>query len=110
VGGGNLLLTDQTAFLLTRTRGHRFGVGSDVLLGYREARYNIYLPAYRWVLENRLAAEVQRLRDEAARRPVVLLDYETNEDVEELSRSLSHATLVKNYLEGTWPSAETPCL
>jgi hypothetical protein len=26
--------------------GHRFGVGSDVLLGYRDARYQIYLPAY----------------------------------------------------------------
>ena len=96
-----------------RTRGkvlgHRFGVGSDMLLGYREARYNIYLPAYRWVLENRLADEVKRLRDEAARRPVVLLDYETNGDVEDLSRPLSHAALVKHYLDGTWPFAEAPC-
>src|SRR5262249_4515523 len=25
-----------------RVRGHRFGVGSAVLLGYRDARYNIY--------------------------------------------------------------------
>src|SRR5947208_15178862 len=32
-------------------RGHRFGVGSDILLGYREARIRIYLPAYKWVLE-----------------------------------------------------------
>ena len=40
--------------------GHRFGVGSDVLLGYRDARHRIYLPAYRWVLENRLAAGVGR--------------------------------------------------
>ena len=44
-----------------QVRGHRFGVDSDVLLGYRDARYLIYLPAYRWVLENRLAAEVKRL-------------------------------------------------
>jgi hypothetical protein len=88
-----------------RVLGHRFGVGSEVLLGYRDARYNIYLPAYRWVLGNRLAVEVQRLRDEAARRPVVLLDYETNGDVEDLSRPLSHAALVMFYLEGKWPSA-----
>src|SRR5262245_18872348 len=46
--------------------GHRLGPGSDVLLGYRDARLRIYLPAYRWMLENRLAAEVGRLR---ARRP-----------------------------------------
>jgi O-acetyl-ADP-ribose deacetylase (regulator of RNase III) len=93
-----------------RTRGkvlgHRFGVGSDLLLGYRDARCKIYLPAYRWVLENRLAAEVRRLRDEMAARPVVLLDYETNGDVDDLSRPLSHAALVKCYLEGKWPSAE----
>ena len=87
-----------------QVRGHRFGVGSGVLLGYRDARYHIYLPAYRWVLENRLAAEVDRLRGEAAARPVVLLDYETNGDVEALSRPLSHAALVKHYLEGKWPA------
>ena len=86
--------------------GHRLGVGGSMLLGYREARYNIYLPAYRWVLENRLSAEVVRLRDEAAARTVVLLDYETNGDVEDLSSPLSHAALVKLYLERRWPSAE----
>jgi O-acetyl-ADP-ribose deacetylase (regulator of RNase III) len=85
--------------------GHRFGVGSGVLLGYRDARYKIYLPAYRWVLEKRLAADVGRLRDEMAARAVVLLDYETNGDVEDLSRPLSHAALIRHYLEGTWPIA-----
>jgi hypothetical protein len=80
--------------------GHRLGVGGDVLLGYREARHRIYLPAYRWVLENRLAEQVARLREEA----VVLLDYETNGEVEDLSSPLSHAALVKLYLEGSWPA------
>jgi hypothetical protein len=41
-----------------RVLGHRFGVGGGVLLGYRDARCRVYLPAYRWVLENRLVAEV----------------------------------------------------
>ena len=84
--------------------GHRFGVGSDVLLSYRDARYQIYLPAYRWTLENRLATQVEKLRSEAAARTVVLLDYETNGDVEDLSSPLSHAALIKHYLEGKWPS------
>lgn len=88
-----------------QVRGHRFGVGSDVLLGYLDARYLIYLPAYRWVLENRLAAEVERLRGEMAARTLVLLDYETSGDVEDLSQPLSHAALVKLHLEGRWPSA-----
>ena len=86
-----------------KVRGHRFGVGSAVLLNYRDARYRIYLPAYRWVLENCLTAEIGRLRGEGGSRSVVLLDYETNGDVEDLSRPLSHAALVKAYLEGSWP-------
>jgi hypothetical protein len=89
---------------LGKVLGHRFGVGNDVLLGYRDARFRIYLPAFRWVLENRLADEVGRLRHELTTRPVVLLDYETNGDVEDLSRSLSHAALLKYHLEGTWPA------
>ncbi len=88
-----------------QVRGHRFGVDSDVLLGYRDARYLIYLPAYRWVLENRLAAEVKRLRAFASHQTVVLLDYETNGDVEDLSRPLSHAALVRCFLAGKWPTA-----
>jgi hypothetical protein len=85
-------------------RGHRFGVGSSVLLPYRDARLRIYLPAYRWVLDHRLAAEVERLRDLASRRTVVLLDYETNDDIDDLDRPLSHAGLLIRYLQGRWPT------
>ena len=85
-------------------RGHRFGIGSDILLGYRDARLRIYLPAYKWVLENRLVAQVEELRRQLAEKPVVLLDYETNPDVEVLSRPLSHAALIKYHLEGSWPT------
>jgi hypothetical protein len=84
-------------------RGHRFGPGSAELLGYRDARYRIYLPAYRWVLENRLSRELEVLRAQGIGQTVVLLDYETNADVEDLSSPLSHAALVKCYLEDTWP-------
>lgn len=89
-------------------RGHRFGVGSAELLGYRDARYRIYLPAYWWVLENRLAREIEQLRTELHARSVVLLDYETNEDVNDLSSPLSHAALVKHFLNGTWPELTMP--
>lgn len=83
--------------------GHRFGIGSSVLLGYRDARRQIYLPAYRWVLDNRLTDEIEQLRKAAGRQVVVLLDYETNGDIDDLSSPLSHAGLVKLYLEGRWP-------
>ena len=84
-------------------RGHRFGPDGGELLGYRDARFRIYLPAYRWVLENRLAREVERLAALASAGSLVLLDYETNADVNDLSRPLSHAALVRHALEGTWP-------
>jgi hypothetical protein len=71
------------------------------LLGYREARFQIYLPAYQWVLENRLTAQVEELRRMAADRLLVLLGYETNADPEDLSSPLSHAALVEDSLEGT---------
>lgn len=81
--------------------GHRFGVGNDELLDYRTARIRIYLPAYRWVLENRLKAELAKLRKRLT-GGLVLLDYETNGDVDNLAKPLSHASLIKRFLEDSW--------
>lgn len=83
--------------------GHRFGIGSKILLGYREARYAIYLPAYKWVLDNRLGPQVEELRRQSSERSVILLDYETNGSIDNLAHPLSHATLIRSYIEGTWP-------
>ena len=83
--------------------GHRWGVEGEELLGYREGRYRIYLPTYLWVLQNKLQAELKMLRDHTTQRPVILLDYETNFDVEDLSRPLSHAGLVRAFLTDSWP-------
>jgi hypothetical protein len=85
-------------------RGHRFGVSSETLLGYRDARFQIYLPAYKWVLENKLVTQVKELGKLLSDKPLVLLDYETNMDPEDLSSPLSHAALIKYYLEGNWPT------
>ena len=84
--------------------GHRFGVASHELLDYLTARIKIYLPAYRWVLDQRLQTEVQELLQLLTANPVVLLDYETNEDLHDLTRPLSHAALIRAYLEDRWPA------
>ncbi len=84
-------------------RGHRAGVTGPDLLSYLDARFAIYLPAYRFVLEHRLTRELQQLRSLADRGPVVLLDYETNGCVDDLSRPLSHASLVIAWLTDAWP-------
>ncbi|MFF1875141.1 hypothetical protein [Streptomyces sp. CB03911] len=84
-------------------RGHRAGLGGTRLLGYEEARRRIYLPSYRWVLENRVADLVERIR---AKPEVVLLDYTTNGDVSDVTSPLSHAALVRLSVEGCWPSED----
>ena len=89
-----------------RVIGHRAGVHGTVHLGYIDARKQIYLPSYLWVLENKLARLAAKLKEESATRTVVLLDYETNSDIEDGRSPLSHASLVKAYIEGTYPGTK----
>jgi hypothetical protein len=83
--------------------GHRKGVHGEELLGYIEARKLIYLPSYKWVLENKLQKLVTAVRIISKNKPVVLLDYNTNPDVNNPKKPLSHASLIKAYIEGNYP-------
>jgi hypothetical protein len=85
-------------------RGHQPGLHGGPLLDYIGARRALYLPAYRWVLQHRLQDELAQLHALAATRTVVLLDYETNTDVDDPRKPLSHAGLVAAWLEGRWPA------
>ena len=87
--------------------GHRKGVTGKELLGYIEARKLIYLPSYKWVLENRVQSIIARLKTASeSGKTIVLLDYETNSDINNPKRPLSHASLVKAYVEGLPPFDE----
>ena len=88
-----------------RPLGHRKGVGGKELLGYIEARKLIDLPAYQWVLENKVQNIIDRLRLANQTKTIVLLDYETNENIDDASKPLSHAALVKAYALGLYPFA-----
>ncbi|MFH8387741.1 DUF6939 family protein [Kitasatospora sp. NPDC018058] len=81
-------------------QGHRTGLDGDRLLPYETARRRIYLPAYRWMLEHRVADLVEQLRN---KDDVVLLDYTTNGDVTDPASPLSHAALIQLHIEGRWP-------
>jgi hypothetical protein len=84
--------------------GHRKGVHGTELLGYIEARKQIYIPTYRWVLENKVSDIIERLRSASnSGKTIVLLDYDTNDDVENAKKPLSHASLIKAYAEGLYP-------
>ena len=84
--------------------GMRKGVNGTELLGYIEARKQIYIPTYKWVLENKVASIIERLRTASNEgKTIILLDYDTNADVENAKKPLSHASLIKAYVEGTYP-------
>jgi hypothetical protein len=94
----------RSARKLGEVLGHRQGVHGEQLLSYLDARYEIYLPSYLWVLEHCLQREIAELRELATGRTVVLLDYETNSNVNNTTSPLSHAALIKHYTENAWPS------
>lgn len=86
--------------------GHAKGAYSKELLGYFEARMQIYLPTYKWVLENvpEVVHVIARIKDYSQKNDVVLLDYNTNTEFRDISKPMSHAGLVKLYIEGCYPN------
>ena len=85
-----------------KPKGHRKGAYGKELLNYFEARMLIYLPTYKWVLDNvpEVHRVVERIKEQSKKRDIVLLDYNTNPDFRDISKPLSHAGLVKLYIEG----------
>lgn len=83
--------------------GHRKGINGTELLSYIEARIQIYLPSYLWVLENKVSEILERLKEASQKEDIVLLDYETNCDVLNPKKPLSHAFLVKAFVENNYP-------
>ena len=86
-------------------KGHRKGAYGTELLGYFDARMLIYLPTYKWVLDNvsEVHRVVERIKEQSKIQDIVFLDYNTNIDFRDVSKPLSHAGLVKLYIEGNYP-------
>jgi len=84
--------------------GHRKGINGTELLSYIDARIQIYLPSYLWVLENKVSEILERLKEASRKEDIVLLDYETNCDVLNPKKPLSHAFLVKAFVENSYPT------
>ncbi|AFZ26207.1 hypothetical protein Cylst_4101 [Cylindrospermum stagnale PCC 7417] len=109
IDASKLLISDMKGIKRSERKygkvlGHRTGLTGNQLLSYGEARRQIYLPSYQWVLENCVQDLLKKLKHLEAEQTVILLDYETNSDINNLSRPLSHAGLIKLYLEGDWPT------
>lgn len=79
--------------------GHQKGLFSKEILSYQDARLQIYLPSYTWVIENCLAGQIEVLKQILSEKDILFLDYQTNENIHDLRKPLSHAAIIKNYLE-----------
>lgn len=88
--------------------GHQKGVNSSEILGYVEAKHQIYIPAFKWVLENKVSNIIERLKNASKDKTIVLLDYNTCCDVDSPTKPLSHAYLIKAYVEGLYPYGQKP--
>ena len=85
--------------------GHRYGLNESTILGYIEARIKIFIPAYIWVLNNKVQTLVHELKVLSEKKDLILLDYEVNDDIINPLKPLSHAYLLKCHLEGNLPDS-----
>lgn len=83
--------------------GHRKGVKGTEILEYVEAKHQIYIPTYRWMLEHKAMYIIERLRKASQTKTIILLDYNICCEVDDPTKPLSHAYLVKAYAEGLYP-------
>ena len=88
--------------------GHRYGVNSSKILSYIDARKKIYIPTYFWVLKNKVFPLIEELYHISQTKDIVLLDYDTNNDVENPSKPLSHASLIKRFIEENFDKKNKP--
>ena len=86
-----------------RVLGHQKGVYSSEILDYVTAKHQIYIPTFKWVLENKVAHIIERLKNASIDKTIVLLDYNTCCDVDSNTKPLSHAYLIKAFVEGLYP-------
>lgn len=87
--------------------GHQYGVFSKQILGYQDAKLLIYLPSYKYVLDSIPEVQhlIKRITEKARTTDIVLLDFNLNPDNRDASKPLSHAELVKMYIEGRYPTS-----
>lgn len=89
----------RTTKKLGEVLGHRKGISGNELLSYIDARKLIYIPSYLYILDHFLSEELFAMGSILKKSNIVLLDYETNTNVEDLTKPLSHASLIAKHLQ-----------
>ena len=78
--------------------GHRKGVNGKELLGYIEARKQIYIPTYQWMLENKVPTIIVRLKEASKTKTIILLDYDINNFISSMKIVRKQSRKVREHL------------
>lgn len=81
----------------------RKGLNINEYWSYTEARREIFIPLYCWMLENKAFNIVEYLRKRTLKSTIVIIDKSTNCNIDNIDEPLSCAFLLKAYIEGTEP-------
>lgn len=73
---------------------------ADQIVNEARARLDVFVPAYQWVLENKLKMEVQTIIDQMKTgKNIALVDHNIGENVnDETNKRFSHAAIIKHLL------------
>ena len=86
--------------------GHRYGVNGLDLLSITDARRRILIPTYKWMLDYKAQDIIQELRKINEQHDIVFLEYFANSSIQDYSNSISYVSLIKAYVEGSFPCEE----
>lgn len=70
---------------------------------YTEARREIFIPLYCWMLENKAFKIIEFLRKQLLTTTIVIVDKSINCNIDNIEEPLSCAFLLKAYIKGTEP-------
>lgn len=81
----------------------RKGLNINDYWTYAEARQEIFIPLYCWVLENKAFGIIEWIREQSKRYAIIIIDKSINCDIKNVDKPLSCAFLLKAYIEGNKP-------
>jgi hypothetical protein len=84
-----------------RTHGEiaAFKYGDQAIYDEVAARRHIYVPTYRWMLDNIVRSELLMLAEQAMLgKKIVLVDMSISHDIEDLDKRFSHAVMIRAWV------------
>lgn len=88
---------------LGELKGYNRGAYGHVIYDEMEARKQIYVPTYKWILDYKANDLINFIRTQSEKKEVVILDKYIGSDIFNVNQPISNAYLIKAYAEGLYP-------